>query len=305
MKTGNCIKLILICVAAVILFSANLFAEEFKFDYQRTVDIKKPVMVNLELVKGKVIVNGSEDNQIIINATKVVRASNRDEAEEIGAHIEIKVKQDGDKVVVETNYQDLLNRKPSFWQKILGGGSQVMSEVIYTVSLPFKSGISIKAMDADVELSNIESPVFIEKSTGYTKGEFIFGPVTINQPMGQIDLQWVEGDVEINSQASGISIKQTRGNLKLFTYNGNVNIQTELDSPNEYIVETYTGNINFAVPFTAAGEIHMNTQSGQFSSQIPVEIVAMERNRIIGTFGGGGTRVNINSSSGSVVLAQF
>jgi len=292
--------LFFLLLAAVI---AN--GEEFHYDYHKSIDIKKPVLVNLELVKGRVSVVGSEEQQIVIEATKFVRASSIDEADELSAHIEIKVLEDGDKIIVLTNYLDLLNRKPSFWQRILGGGSDVISDVAFKISLPYNCGISIKAMDADVELLNLESPVFIEKSTGRIKGEFIIGPVTITQPMGQIDLQWVEGDIQINSQSSSITIRQTRGAIKLSTYNGNVDIQTELDSATEYLVETTTGNINFAVPFTASGSLELATETGQFSSQIPVEINSMVRNRIMGTFGGGGIKVRLNSNSGSVVLAQF
>ncbi len=280
-------------------------AEEFHFEYQKIIDITKPRLVNLELVKGRVAVTGSEEKQIVIEAVKIVRASNKDEAEELAWHIEIKITEAGDQVAVVTNYLDLINRNPSFWQKILGGGSDVISDVAYKISLPFNCGLNIKALDADVELANVESQVFIEKSTGLVKGEFIFGPVNIVQPMGQIDLQWVEGDIQISSQSSNIVIRQTRGAIKLSSYNGNVDIHTELDSPAEYLVETTTGNINFAVPFTAAGALEMATETGQFTSQIPVEITTMARNRIVGTFGGGGTKVRLNSNSGSVVLAQF
>ncbi len=288
-----------------LLIVGGLKAEEFRFDYQKIIDISKPVLVMLELVKGHVTVTGSEERQIIIEATKIVRASNKDEAEELGGHIEIKIKEEGDQVTIVTNYLDLVNRNPSFWQKILGGGSDVISDVAYKISLPFNCGISIKALDADVELTNVESPVFIEKSTGLVKGEFILGPVNIVQPMGQIDLQWVEGDIQISTQSSNILIRQTRGAIKLSSYNGNVDIRTEMDSPSEYLVETTTGNINFAVPFTAAGALEMATETGQFASQIPVEISSMARNRIVGTFGGGGAKVRLNSNSGSVVLAQF
>ncbi len=281
------------------------YGDEFNYDFHKSIEIKKPVFVNLELVKGSVTVVGTDDGHLVIEATKIVRASSIEEADELSAHIEIKVYEDGDKVVVLTNYLDLLNRKPSFWQKILGGGSEVISEVSYKISLPFNCGISIKAMDADVELANVESPVFIEKSTGHIKGEFIIGPVTITQPMGQIDLQWVEGDIAISSQSSSVTIRQTKGAIKLSSYNGNIDIQTELDSATEYLVETSTGNINFAVPFTASGSLELACETGQFSSQIPVEINSMVRNRITGTFGGGGTKVRLNSNSGSVVLAQF
>jgi len=298
-------SLTLSAVFALILIAGNIFAEEFQFDYQKTIDIQKPTLVNLELVKGNVTVIGTDENQIVIEAKKIIRASNRDEAEEFGGHIEIKIKQDGAKIFVQTNDLDLLNRKPSFWQKIPGGGSNVISDVSYKIMLPFNCGISLKAMDADVELTNVENPVFVEKSTGRVKSEFIIGPVSIVQAKGDIDLQWIEGDIQINTQSCNVAIRQTRGALKLSSYNGNVDIQTELDSPGEFSVETMTGNIAFAVPFTAAGALEIATESGHISSQIPVEIKSLERNRIIGTFGGGGAKVRLNSNSGSVILAQF
>lgn len=280
-------------------------AEEFSFNYQRMIDIESPVLLDLELIRGAVLVSGTDDNLIVIEAIKMVRASNRSEAEEVAAHIEIKIHETNDKVAIRTNYLDLINRNPSFWNKIIGGGDKVISEVLYKISLPFNCGLRIKALDADIELTNIESQVYIEKSTGITKGEFVLGSVEIHQPLGEIDLQWVEGDIKIDSKSSKIFIRQTRGAIEISTYNGNVDILTEFDSTNDYVIETSSGNVFFGVPISAAGEIHLETGTGEFSSDIPVEVISMARNRMVGIFGGGGTRVKINSASGKIVLAQF
>ena len=59
------------------------------------------------------------------------------------------------------------------------------------------------------------------------------------------------------------------------------------------------------MPISAAGELHLETITGEFSSEIPVEVISLARNRMIGIFGGGGTKVKIISASGKDVLAQF
>ncbi len=301
----NLRKLILSILVICLATALPAAAEEFSFNYQKLINIQNPVLIDIEMVRGAVQVTGTDDNLIVIEAVKMVRASNRNEAEEIAAHIEIKVRETNDKVSILTNYLDLINRSPSFWNKIIGGGDKVISAVLYKISLPFNCGLRIKAFDADIELTNVESNIYIEKSAGLTKAEFVLGTVEIHQPLGEIDLQWIEGDIKINSKSSKIFIRQTRGAIELSTYNGNVDIQTEFDSVNDYVVETSSGNIIFGVPISAAGEIHLETQTGEFSSEIPVEVISMARNRMVGIFGGGGTKVRINSASGKVVLAQF
>ena len=301
----NFIKVILSILAIFLATALPAMSEEFSFNYQKLITIQKPVLIDLEMVRGAIMVTGTDDNLITIDAIKMVRASSRREAEEIAAHIEIKIRESKDKVRIQTNYLNLINRSPSFWNKIIGGGDKVISEVLYKISLPFNCGLRIKALDADIELTNVESNIFIEKSAGLTKAEFILGSLEIHQPLGEIDLQWIEGDIKINSKSSKIFIRQTRGTIKLSTYNGNVDIQTEFESSNDYIVETSSGNVIFSVPIYAAGELHLETITGEFSSEIPVEVISLARNRMIGIFGGGGTKVKIISASGKVVLAQF
>ncbi|MCH7947279.1 MAG: hypothetical protein IIC66_05710 [candidate division Zixibacteria bacterium] len=301
----NFIKVILSILAIFLATALPVKSEEFSFNYQKLINIQKPVLIDLEMVRGAIMVTGTDDNLITIDAIKMVRASSRSEAEEIAAHIEIKIRESKDKVRIQTNYLNLINRSPSFWNKIIGGGDKVISEVLYKISLPFNCGLRIKALDADIELTNVESNIYIEKSAGLTKAEFILGELEIHQPLGEIDLQWIEGDIKINSKSSKIFIRQTRGTIKLSTYNGNVDIQTEFESSNDYIVETSSGNVIFSVPISAAGELHLETITGEFSSEIPVEVISLARNRMVGIFGGGGTKVKIISASGKVVLAQF
>ena len=258
----NFIKVILSILAIFLATALPVKSEEFTFNYQKLINIQKPVLIDLEMVRGAIMVTGTDDNLITIDAIKMVRASSRREAEEIAAHIEIKIRGSKDKVRIQTNYLNLINRSPSFWNKIIGGGDKVISEVLYKISLPFNCGLRIKALDADIELTNVESNIYIEKSAGLTKAEFILGELEIHQPLGEIDLQWIEGDIKINSKSSKIFIRQTRGTIKLSTYNGNVDIQTEFESSNDYIVETSSGNVIFSVPISAAGELHLETITG-------------------------------------------
>lgn len=292
-------------LAALALLAGSTQADEYTFDYQKIVEAPGPIPFSIELIRGSVTVNGTDDDRIIVEAVKVIHASNRQEAEEVADHIEIKLREEESKISVQTNHLTMLNRSQSFWKKVLGGGSAEHVEVHYTISLPFDCSLAIKSMSADIELSNIEGKIEIENDFGRTYGEFLIGDMTIRQTGGEIDLRWVEGDIRMKSTTSKIFINQVRGAIDLTNHSGNVTIQTELDSPRDYFVETSSGTINFLVPSSASGELKVDTQSGEISSKMPIEIDAIDKRKLVGRFGDGGPRISLSSSTGDVAIALY
>ena len=281
------------------------WAAEYTFSYQKIIDIEQPVVLHLSLVRGTVYISGSEDDRLIIEAVKRVRATDEDEAEEVADHIEIKVEVLPEKIDINTNYLRMLSRSPSFWQKVLGAGSDSYGSVDYRISLPLKNSVQIRSMAADIELSSIEGEIQVDNTAGKTRGEFLFGPVTVRQPQGEIDLRWVEGDIRIKSSSATITIQQSRGAIDLITLSGEVKIQTELDSPRDYFVETNSGSITFIIPEASSGVLNIETLSGDVQTEMPVAVKSISRNRLVGEFGRGGPTIRLSSSSGDVTVALY
>lgn len=300
------IKCSTIVATLVCLFSyASAFGKEYSFAYQKIIDITNPIELDLQMVRGTITVSGTSDNRLIIEATKIVRASNQEEAEEVADHIEIKVRDSRTKVSVETNYLTMLTRHKSFWRKIFGGGSNDLVHVAYHIKLPFGSSISVEAMAAIMNFNNIEGAVKVVNTSGSVSGEYIFGPITIRQHSGNIDLNWIEGDIRIKATSGRINLNQTKGAIDLSTERGNVAIRTELESPRDYIVETTTGTINFLIPSSASGRLKIETSTGEIKSEMPVEIVTMNSRKLVGRFGSGGPEVSLISISGDVNVMLF
>ena len=283
----------------------GVWAAEYTYSYQKIIDIEQPVVLHLSLVRGSVYISGSEDDRLIIEAVKRIRATDENEAEEVADHIEIKVEVSPEKIDINTNYLRMLSRSPSFWQKVLGAGSDSYGSVDYRISLPLKSSVQIRSMAADIELSSIEGEIQVDNTAGKTRGEFLFGPVTVRQPQGEIDLRWVEGDIRIKSSSARITIQQSRGAIDLITLSGEVKIQTELDSPRDYLVETNSGSITFIIPEASSGVLNIETQSGDVQTEMPVAVKSVSRNRLVGEFGRGGPTIRLSSSSGDVTVALY
>ena len=102
-----------------------------------------------------------------------------------------------------------------------------------------------------------------------------------------------------------ITIQQSRGAIDLVTLSGEVNIQTELDSPRDYLVETNSGSITFIIPEGSSGVLNIETQSGDVQTEMPVAVKSVSRNQLVGEFGRGGPTIRLSSSSGDVTVALY
>lgn len=308
----------------LLTLATGLSAKEYSFQYQRIVPTGDKTTFRLTLINGDVTVTGSDDSRLIIEAEKKVHAVSMDEAAVVADHIEIRVDQSGNRVDVATNYLRIINRSPSFWEKVLGiGGSDSYGEVNYTIQVPVGTDIEIvntsgnftvrnvmgkvtlQSSASNIDLNAVEGAIDIDNASGETRGDLLFGPVQIRQPMGKIRLQWVEGDIRVKAKSADIFIQQERGSLDVSNAAGSIKIKTNLDSGRDYFVETVSGNIEFLVPETSSGKLAITSDMGDIKTDIPVAIESYSRQGLIGTFGLGGVKISLQSGSGDVTVAQF
>ncbi len=295
----------ILCVICLFAAGTPASAEEYTFDYQKIIDLDQPGQLDLRLVHGSVRIVGGEGSQVVIEAVKRVRASNYDEAQEVADHMEIKTRQKGTLIEIQTNYLTMVRRGRSFWQKLFGSGSDAPGNVEYTITVPYQTDIRIASVAGKISVSSLEGALTVENESGEVRAEYVIGPLSVSQPHGSIDLQWIEGDIRVKAVTGTVSVNQVRGALDIAARTGEVHVRTELDSPDDFFVETTSGQIHFAVPLSASGKLSVETASGGIQSDVPVVIEAVTKRQLVGIFGQGGPRVHLTSSSGDVTIAQF
>lgn len=288
------------------LVTGRAQADEFTFDYQKILTVEEPLQLDLAMFNGSITIVGEQTDRIIIEAVKTIRASNREEAEEVADHIEIKVRGDDHSVSVETNYLKMIERSESFWNKLLGTSeTDSYGDVAYTIRVPVRTSLNFTSTNAEVTLSSLEGTIEIDNGTGNVQGEYLFGPVTVSQQSGIIDLQWVEGDIRIKSISSKIQINQIQGAIDLATLSGDVAVKTELDSHKSYFIETTSGYVSFSIPTDAAGRLNIETATGRIRTDVPLAITSSSRRHQVCEFGQDGPKINISTSTGDVEVSVY
>lgn len=296
---------IVIFLILLLVMGSSVSGNEYTFDYQKIIELKQHIKLDLTVPRGNINITGSEDDQLIIEAVKHIHAGTNNEAQNVADHIEIKVRHIGQEVIIQTNYLRFNGREGKIWRKLLGSSSDTYGSVDYNIAVPISIDISINGIGTNVNLSSIEGKIEIDNQEGTTTGEFLFGPVTVRQPAGEISLQWIEGDIRVKTTSSKIDINQVLGALDVTSLTGDVRIRTELDSPRNYFVHSSSGNIQFSIPEMSSGQLHIESDAGDIQTDVPISIESVSNYKVVGKFGRGGPRINISSSTGDVYVALY
>ncbi len=165
--------------------------------------------------------------------------------------------------------------------------------------------IDISSTSSDMRLDSINGMIDIRSTSGDLRGTKINGSVSLSQTSGDVRLAGLSGDLRLKSTSGDIVIGQESGGIDVVTYSGDVEIQTKLDSPKDYYVETTSGMIVFAVPQSSAGSIRMETDTGRIRTELSLDNKSRSKHRMAGNFGEGGPKISLSTHSGDITLEAY
>lgn len=293
------IPILFICFA---LLCGMAWAKEYRFEYQKEIEISGKEGLNLSNTSGTVRIVGGPVDKVSIHAIKNVRATDADEAEKVAGHIEIKVSKTGNNIVVKTNYLKMNEGSVSFWDKIFGAGGDSFGSVDYDIVVPLDYRADVENISGDVTVSDLNKEIFINTTSGNLhvhniRGtvnlESVSGDIRIAEIGGNIKISAISSDVQIDSIAGtidirstsgnttgsrifgAIAISQTSGDIKLEDITGNIRVKStsgkvyvRQDSGSVDIV-TYSGDVDMRTAIFADGDYYVETGSGHILFSVP------------------------------------
>ena len=168
-----------------------------------------------------------------------------------------------------------------------------------------RGDIDISSTSSDMRLDSINGMVDIRSTSGDLRGTKINGSISLSQTSGVVRLAGLSGDLRLKSTSGDIVVRQESGAIDIVTYSGDVEIQTKLDSPKDYYVETTSGMIVFAVPQSSSGSIRMETDTGRIITELSLDNKSRSKHRMAGNFGKGGPKISLSTDSGDITLESY
>src|SRR5574341_858038 len=143
------------------LLSTNpaVAGEVFTFPFDKEVPAGSQPVLDISNTSGSITITSSESKAIKIQAFKKVKARDSEEAEKIASHIDINVATAGDKVTVETEFEDF--KGENFWEFLFGRKASHSAWVDYQVWVPEKCQLLVSATSADIQITRIKENVQI------------------------------------------------------------------------------------------------------------------------------------------------
>lgn len=231
--------------------------------------------VTLENTNGSVTFEAWDRNEVRVEAEKRVKASSDEQAREIMKGIRIEVQKDADSLSLVTK----MPRKGS-----MPTGSGYEAGVTYRIRVPRSV-----TLDADTVNGGI-------KLTG-TRGKAELG--TTN---GSIQVEEAQGSFDLETTNGAIHVAHTAGGVRAATTNGSIDVRlTEVPDGEDLSFTTTNGSVTVQLPRDVRASIDAATTHGRVSSELEIDGESGRR-RLEGDINGGGGRLRIRTTNGSVKL---
>jgi DUF4097 and DUF4098 domain-containing protein YvlB len=186
-------------------------------------------------------------------------------------------------------------------------------------------GLEVRTVSGDVKLQNVEGDsLTAHTSSGkiqIEKGmlsraldlETVSGDVTalgiratscrLVSSSGNLTLEGCSGRLEMQTVSGSIEVTKARDvELGLSTSSGAVRFSGSLGTEGEHRLESVSGNMRLILPADAAFNLNIETISGDVQTEFPVTIAQFGERHVVGAVNGGGPLLQINSSSGDVMI---
>lgn len=145
----------------------------------------------------------------------------------------------------------------------------------------------------------------VECSNGTIVVESVSGNLKISTSNGNITASEINGIVTAGSSNGNIVARGVKSLGKITTSNGNI----EAELHNLYgnlTIETVNGSITLALSANLEADIAANTSNGTITTgALKVDVIELEQTALKGKLNGGGHRIDLATSNGSIELVEL
>jgi len=299
-------------------------------EFERLLTVSGPVALDVSTGSGSIEVIEGDTGEVYIQATIKARDDSRAGAEEKLEYLLANppIEQKGNNISVGRIEEKRYRNNVSISYKIVvpgdtslqahtGSGSQRVVGIQGPVDTSTGSGsIYVKKITQDVDASTGSGSIDIDSVDGRTSlrtgsgsitAQRMAGSVRASTGSGSITVKQIESElqgqrrVEASTGSGSIHVEGVSGFLKAGTGSGSI---TASGNPaDDWNIGTSSGNVTLQVAPDAAFNLRVRTASGRISVDHPVTIQGpVGRNSLNGTVRGGGSLVDIHTSSGSITI---
>ncbi len=300
-------KLFLLACASVLALAADSgrYREDFHYSYPQTAGGR----LNVDNFNGSVEVTGWDQDTVDISGTKFAASEDQLHA------LKIEVSSAGNSVQVKTV-------RPSPHPGNLGAK--------YTIRVPRRTTLeNVGSSNGSIRVEDVEGDARLATSNGSVHLARIRGNVDARSSNGSVEVNDVSGRMSFHTSNGSMHAENAHGAFEAETSNGGVHVHlTDSDAGNAIRVSSSNGPIDLELDRLGSSDVVAHTSNGSVTVRMPegartavhattssrgsvhsgFEILTrgeLSRNRMEGTIGGGGLKMDLTTSNGNIRLVKI
>ncbi|HKV09267.1 MAG TPA: DUF4097 family beta strand repeat-containing protein [Thermoanaerobaculia bacterium] len=279
MKTALLALLSLVFAAA----SAEA-AVTLKDRFQQTYPLQAGGLVTLDNVNGGVTIEAWDKNEVLVIADKEVKAKTDDAAKKAMQQVQIQVNKGAGRLDVVTK---LPKREGGFLEWMTGNNVNI--NVKYQVKVPRKAALDIETVNGGIRLAGTHGKATAE---------------TVN---GALEIDGVHGNLHLETTNGAITVARSAGAVDAETTNGGIEVElTEVPDGSDLSFETTNGGVTVRLPRDIRVSLDAATSNGRVDSDFDVDGAdGKSRRHLAGDINGGGGKLRVRSTNGSVSIDEI
>lgn len=161
------------------------------------------------------------------------------------------------------------------------------------------SGGGIKVVDCENEIR-------VNTSGGSITATGGGGMLHCNTSGGSIAVKNFNGGIAVGTSGGGITVENIQGQIRGNTSGGSIHALLVSPLTNDIDLSTSGGSVTLRAPENAAFQLDAKTSGGGVSCELPLTVQgSIQRNHMTGIVNGGGPKVHLRSSGGSINVRKL
>jgi DUF4097 and DUF4098 domain-containing protein YvlB len=264
------VRFLPLILVTLFLTSSSVFSYSLEETFKKRIPVSAGGLLSVDNSNGSVEVVSWDQDEVEIIAHKKVNASGKEDAQRMMEKLEIRVREDGSDIKVETVSPRKYGRSGGFFNWIFDGSTSSYS-VSYELRVPRRFDVNLESTNGNVEAREIDGRIRMETTNG-----------------------------KIN--ASGI-----RGMVRCSTTNGSIVVRLDQVTDNdEMTFKSTNGSIKLYLPESYSGFVDLKTTNGRIDSEFDIteKYDSDKRKRIRGMIGNGDGSVTCKTTNGGIDLIR-
>ncbi|MBI2149671.1 MAG: DUF4097 family beta strand repeat protein [Acidobacteria bacterium] len=195
----------------------DITGNNFTFDEHLEQNVPSGSTIQIINLYGSVDVRPSESDRVILDVSKTVRASDKEEAGRLSGDFTFQIKNEG------SIYRIVSNRDDAAGAASRPGARQRFKSSL-TIQVPRQSALSIDNRNGQVTVQDLTGKQTIVNKYGSVDVRGVTGELNVDNRNGNVNVQDVTESVTINNSYSGTTVKNIGGSIEIRNRNGAVDV---------------------------------------------------------------------------------